>query len=78
MYYYCKYGDQIQVGFLTLYLFIVLSNEGFWTNFNLGDIGVLIQDMNVIVRWDAIDTLLIMRARAPTIAHHSSCIQIIN
>lgn len=57
---------------IIFYLFIILSYEGLWTNFHLGDISVLVQDVDVIIRWDTIDTFLILRCRTPFTAHRSS------
>ena len=39
------------------HLFIVLSDVGHWTQFHFGDIGVLVQYMNIVIRWNPIDTL---------------------
>jgi len=32
--------------------FIILSDIGVWPNFESGDIFVLVEDMNVVVRWN--------------------------
>ena len=74
-----KYSDKLikqpknfpPLGCIVTYLFIVLSDKGPWTNFHLGDICVLVQNMDVIIWWDAVDTLLILRCGAPFTAHRS-------
>ena len=54
------------------YLFIVLPYEGLWSNFNLGDIGVLVQDMNVVIWWDAVDALALLRCGSSFTTHSIS------
>ena len=54
------------------YLFIVLPYEGLWSNFHLGDIGVLVQDMNVVIWWDAVDALALLRCGSSFTTHSVS------
>lgn len=51
------------------YLFIVLSNKCLWTNFHFRYICVLVQHMDVIVWWDAVDALAFQRCSTLFAAH---------
>lgn len=51
------------------YLFIVLTNKCLWTNFHFRYICVLVQHMDVIVWWDAVDALAFQRCSTLFAAH---------
>lgn len=55
-------------------LLVVLANEGFWACLHLSDIAGLIQDMEIVVRWDTVDALSFRVFLAPIHYFPSQCV----